>query len=184
MALIHWEVSGRGLYIHALACLALVWLDHTAMAETQATIPIAAAITAGCQINNVPPANSADIGLIGELDFGSDHALSTSLHSTNLFKNAGLTISCTPGVGVTMRIDGGQNYSSSWALKLAGGSSLLPYQLYSDVDRLQSVVVNQVINMDVSNSANINLPLYGQLVLPGSLPAGNYLDVLTITLEW
>ncbi len=154
-------------------------------AATSTNFQINANITNGCLINNTVLTNGASVGNLGALDFGSDSALSTSTKVSTFLPANNFLLSCTPNVALTMRINGGLTFMSTRHLKHQSTNTTIPYYLFSDSARTQSIGLNQAISVNtVISSANINLPLYGRLTLPGNLIAGNYLDTLTVTLEW
>ncbi|QXI30364.1 Csu type fimbrial protein [Pseudomonas vanderleydeniana] len=144
-------------------------------AVTGTTFQVSASVVPGCLV-------VGGVSNYGSLNYGSFAALSTSPASTSL--TSGVQLQCTPGVALTMSVDGGQNNASGRHLKLSSGTSLLAYQLYSDIGLSQTVGVGQNINVAYSNPNNITLPLYGRVLLPGNLPAGTYSDVLQVQLSW
>jgi spore coat protein U-like protein len=100
--------------------------------------------------------------------------------------NSGLTLACTPGVALSMSIDGGQNYSTVRNMARSGGTERVPYRLYSasSLSAASEIGVNQAVTVTYSNSNNITLPIFGAAQLTGFSPAGSYSDRLTVTLSW
>lgn len=140
-----------------------------------ATFQVAASVVPGCLV--VGGGSN-----YGNLSYGSYAASTVGPVSTSLA--AGVQLQCTPGVTLTMSIDGGQNNNGVRNLKLNSGSAQLAYQLYSDIGLSQVLGIGQGINVTYSNANNIRLPIYGRVVLPGTQPTGIYSDVLQVQLTW
>ncbi|KAF1032199.1 MAG: hypothetical protein GAK37_00549 [Pseudomonas sp.] len=162
--------GGAALVLACAACLPL-----PLAAVTGATMQVSASIVAGCLV-------VGGVSNYGNLNFGSYSALSTSTVSAAV--TSGVQLQCTPGVTLSMSVDGGQNNSSGRHLKLNTGSAQVAYQLFTDAGLSQALGVSQNVNVAYSNANNITLPLYGRVVLPGNQPAGTYSDVLQVQLSW
>lgn len=143
-------------------------------AATVATIQVSATVTAGCLV-------AGGASNFGTLNFGNYSALASTTATAQLL---GIALQCTPGVTVNMMVDGGQNNNGGRRLQRVNSTHSVGYQLYSDPAFTQILGINQSVTMVYSDAANISLPIYGRVVLPGSLPAGQYSDVLQITLTW
>jgi spore coat protein U-like protein len=155
--------------------LAIGCLSPSAQAATSANIPVSATVTAGCLV-------IGGTSNYGTLDFGSASSLATSTLTAAL---PGVVLQCTPGVSLTMTVDGGQhNVSGRRLQRVTGGTQQIGYALFRDAGLTQSLGISQSVAVAYSDAANISLPVYGRLVLPGNLPAGQYSDVLQVTLSW
>jgi len=165
-------MAGHGCALVLLACASSLPLPLAAV--TSASFQVSASIVAGCLV--VGGSN------YGNLNYGSYSALSTSTVSSAL--TGGVQLQCTPGVTLSMSVDGGQNNSSGRHLKLNSGSAQVAYQLFSDAGLSQSLGISQSISVAYGNANNISLPIYGRVVLPGNQPAGTYSDVLQVQLSW
>ncbi|RZI86687.1 MAG: SCPU domain-containing protein [Pseudomonas sp.] len=146
-------------------------------AATTSTFQVSAQVVAGCLV-------VGGVSAYGSLDFGTQSALSKASVSAAL---GGSTVSfqCTPGVALSMALDGGQNNSGGTRnLKRSGGTQLLAYQLYRDAGFSQSLAIGQVTSLSYSDPTAIKLPVYGRTQLPGTLPAGTYTDVVQVTVTW
>ncbi|MCK2177796.1 Csu type fimbrial protein [Enterobacter asburiae] len=151
----------------------------TADAVTSQSFKVSATIVPGCAVA------TGSGGLLGTLDFGSHNGVESAPVSTSFVPNGALSIACTPGVALSMSINGGQNYSSVRRMKRANGVDMVPYRLYSSSLAANSEIgVNQAIAVTYTNSNNIALPLFGVALLTGFSPAGTYSDQLTVTLSW
>ncbi|MCW2365144.1 spore coat protein U-like protein [Sphingobium sp. B11D3B] len=157
-----------------------------ATAETTAQFQVAATITAGCLVSGLGGSGSASA--VGLLDFGEDSTFSMATHTASLGGSQSITLRCTPGANVTMSIDGGHHAAAgSRHLQLGGNNAArIAYVVCSDATCNQPVAIGAGTAMVVTsgNSNDVHLPVYGRLMLPGGLPAGDYTDTLTVTLQW
>ncbi|CAK16147.1 Csu type fimbrial protein [Pseudomonas entomophila] len=146
-------------------------------AATSSTFQVSAQIVAGCLV-------VGGVTNYGVLDFGTQSALSTATLSTSLGGTT-VTFQCTPGVAVSMSLDGGQNSASgNRYLKRSGGTQVLAYQLYRDAAYTQSLGIGSSVAVSYSDPTAIKLPVYGRTTLTGTLPAGTYTDVVQVTVAW
>ena len=167
--------------MRALLCLSMLLLmANSAMAVTSQNFKVNATITPGCSI--VTGTGS----VFGTLNFGTHTGVESGQVNTSFVPNGALSIACTPGVALSMSIDGGQNYASVRNMQRSGGTERVPYRLYSSssLGANSEIGVNQAIAVTYTNSNNIALPLFGVALLTGFSPAGNYSDQLTVTLSW
>lgn len=169
------------LKIHVLALSAvLIALPAAALTVTSRTFQVGATITPGCSVS------SGTGGVFGTFNFGSHSGVESGIVSAAFVPNGSLALACTPGVALSMAIDGGQNYTTVRRLKRAGSTDAVPYRLYttSSLTAASEILLNQPVSVTYSNSNNITLPLYGAAQLTGFSPAGTYTDQLTVTLSW
>ena len=145
-----------------------------AEAVTSQSFKVSATIVPGCAVA------TGSGGVLGTLDFGTHNGVESAPVSTSFVPNGALSIACTPGVALSMSINGGQNYSTVRRMKRSNGADVVGYRLYSS----SSLAANQAIPVTYSNSNNIALPLFGVALLTGFSPAGTYSDQLTVTLSW
>lgn len=146
-------------------------------AATTSTFTVNAQIVAGCLI-------TGGATQYGTLNYGTQSALSTAVLSTALGGST-VTLQCTPGVVLSMSLDGGQNANAGLRnLKRTGGTQVLPYQLYQDAALAQGIGIGQSVNVNYTDPAAVKLPVYGRLQLSGTVPAGTYTDVVQVTLSW
>ena len=161
-------------------------LSDTVRAETSANFQVSAVIEAGCSVDGLGLAGNA--GTIGALDFGEDSGLSTATHTAGLIGNQVITLRCTPGVTLTMAIDGGQHEAGGIRnLQLGGGTEdRLQYRLYADAGFNQEIDIGQSRSITITSAVmnDVELPVFGRLVLPGARVPGVYTDTLIVTLDW
>lgn len=157
-----------------------------AAAAVASPMPLDAALSSTFLVNATIQAGCLVVGGVtnyGVLNFGSYSALAATTASTSL-SGTTVTLQCTPGVTLTMAIDGGQNNTGSRNLKRTTGSNLLTYQLFRDAAYSQTLGINQTVNVAYTDPNTIKLPVYARAQLAGTLPAGSYTDVLQVTLTF
>ena len=86
----------------------IVMVAGLAQASPTDTFIVSATITPGGLVNQEIPSNGVQLGIIGSLAFGAASALSQETRSASLVTSGSFTLSCTPGISLTLRIDGGQ----------------------------------------------------------------------------
>ena len=146
-------------------------------AALNSTFQVTAQIVAGCLV--VGGASN-----YGVLDYGSQSALSTGILSTSLGGTT-VTFQCTPGVALSMSLDGGQNTASGLRyLKRSGSAHLQPYQLFRDAAYSQALGIGTSVAVSYTDPTAIKLAVYGRTQLTGTLPAGTYTDVVQVTVTW
>lgn len=167
--------------LHLFFTLPLCLLYATSVgAVTTQSFQVSATITPGCAVT------TGTGGVLGTLNFGARSGVATGQVSTSFVPNGALSIACTPGVALSMSIDGGQHYSSVRRMQRASGNDMVGYRLYSSSSLAANseIGVNQAVPVIYTNSNNIALPLFGVALLTGFSPAGTYTDQLTVTLSW
>lgn len=161
----------------------LLWLlgvVPAAQAITTQSFQVSASIVPGCSVS------SGSGGVYGTLNFGSYSGTSSAAVQAAFTANGALSIACTPGVALSMSINGGQNYTTQRRLVRSGAADAVPYRLYSNsnLSVASEIGVNQSVSVSYTNSNNITLPIYGVAQLTGFSPAGVYTDQLSVTLSW
>lgn len=172
----------------AAGFLALATLAATtdAMAETSAQFEVSATIEAGCSIDGFGASGHA--GSFGTLDFGMDSTFSTAMHTATLIGSQSIVLRCTPGINLTMAVDGGghaiggvrsMQHSSDPSQRIA-------YMICRDAACAQPIAIGGSTGIAITGavSEDVPLPLYASLTLPGSMRFGTYDDTLMVTLTW
>lgn len=175
--------SSRGIWWAAslfFPAVLMLGFCSSVQAITTQNFDVTATIVSGCAIT------TGTSGALGVLNFGTRTGVATGQVSTQLVPNASFTLACTPNAALSMKINGGNNYSSVRNLLRSGGTQVLPYRLYSSSSLAANseIGLNQSVSIAYTNSNNITLPLYGVVQLSGFSPAGSYTDQLTVTLTW
>lgn len=167
-----------------LTTSAVVAMAPDARADTLAQFDVTASIVPGCLVDG--HGSSGNAGTIGRLDFGEDSTLSTDPKRAAIGQTVRLR--CTPGVTLTMTVDGGRNAAGGARhLQLGGDTSArLPYTLCRDTACAQPIAIGDtaLVQVSAANGQDVQLPVFGVLTLPGTLPPGTYSDMLTVTLAW
>ncbi|MFK8328820.1 spore coat U domain-containing protein [Pseudomonas sp. BJa5] len=146
-------------------------------AATTSTFQVSATVTAGCLV-------VGGVSTWGTLDFGSHSALSTGNVSTALGGTT-VTLQCTPGVSLSMRLNGGQNSAAGLRnLKRGSGTALVAYQLFADAGLSQVLGIDQNVAVAYGDATAIKLPVYARAQLTGNLPAGSYTDVVQVVVSF
>ena len=158
----------------------LLLSSAAAFGITTQNFQVSATITPGCSVT------SGTGGVYGTLNFGTRSGVDASRVTTSFIPNTSLSLACTPGVALSMSINGGQNYTTVRRMLRNGGTQAVPYRLYtsSSLAANTEIGVNQPVSLSYTNSNNITLPIFGAAQLTGFSPAGNYTDQLTVTLSW
>jgi len=166
--------------------LALLFAAFEAEAATGASFQVSATIEPGCLVDGLGVSGHA--GTLGELDFGTDSALSTATHSASSQSTQAITLRCTPGVALAMSIDGGAHAGTSTRHLQRGTNPAdrVAYSVCGDAACTVPIAIGGSVGITVTaaNMNDVRLPVFGRLTLPGGVPAGMYSDVLTVTLSW
>ena len=157
-----------------------------AQAETSAQFEVSATIAAGCLVDGL--GSSGNAGTIGTLDFGTDSTFSTATHMATTTASQAIRLRCTPGVNLTIGVDGGSHAATGARHLQRGGdtASRIAYALCRDAACNQPIAIGGSAAMLITgtNSEDVRLPLFASLSLPGGLPPGTYTDTLMVTLTW
>ncbi|HHF3074645.1 TPA: spore coat U domain-containing protein [Vibrio diabolicus] len=177
----------NSILLKAFLFIACATFSYPIFAAQSETFQVSATIDTGCLINGALTGESnTQIGTIGELNFGEHSAIYAAEVEGSITYNGGLTLSCTPGIAMNIKIDGGLNASVGVRkLKHTEKSSTVDYLLFEDAEH------SQVLDIDTPYSVgnnedpdNIQVPIWAKAILNGNEIAGIYTDTLTLTLEW
>lgn len=117
------------------------------------------------------------------LDFGTATLLQSAIDADTGTGAQALEVLCNPGVNYTLTFDAGQNGGgniANRAMQRDGGSELVRYQIYQDAAR------NTVLDTFTGTGTGTAQPVvvYGRVPAQTAPPAGNYRDVVTITMSF
>jgi len=111
-----------------------------------------------------------------------------SLSGGNNDSQTTITLTCTPGTGYTVGLDGGA-HSAAGVRRMAGtiGSSTIPYYIYTNASRTSEWGNTTGVNTmsGTAASAATNLTVYGRV--PGNasfFTAGGYTDTVNVTVTF
>ncbi|MFG6667117.1 spore coat U domain-containing protein [Halomonas sp. HNIBRBA4712] len=173
---------------HALAGWIGLMVSASSSAQTLpgTTFQVGATVTRGCLINSQLPSQIPQLGNVGRLDFGIDSALSRATRDTTLVRSGGITLSCSPGIALTMQVGAGLHaQGGNRRMQHQQQDAFVTYRLYQDAGFQTLIGIDQAFALDTDSGAlNVQFPVRGRLTLPGQLPAGEYTDELTFTLTW
>ncbi|WP_395397572.1 spore coat U domain-containing protein [Novosphingobium sp. BL-8A] len=155
-------------------------------AATTAQFDVTATITPGCLVDGL--GTSGNAGQFGTLDFGTDSTFATRQHTATTTASQTVRLRCTPGVTLSMTVDGGAHASSGQRnlQQSTTTTARVPYALCRDAACTLPIAIGTPVTTTIAttNSEDVRLPLYASLTLPGTLPPGTYTDTLTVTLTW
>lgn len=154
------------------------------MAQAQVTqssgeLEVRLLVNASCDISG---STSGGLGN-AVLDFGTATLLQDAIDAdTASSGNQALEVLCNPGVAYTLTFDSGENASqiADRAMKRAGGTELVPYQIYSDAAR--TTVLETLTGTGTGTPQAV--VVYGRVPAQTAPPPGSYRDVVTITVAF
>lgn len=164
---------GRGLGPGIAGLAMLLWLPSMAFGATTTTSPtIMVNVPAACQVSTQ------------NLDFGTYD----SLAAAGVSATTQINVNCSKGTPFTVALDAGQHASTAFNRNMANGTHLLAYQLYTN--STHSTVWGDGTNGTSTVSGTGTGPgaahtikevVYGELPPLQPVPAGNYSDVITVS---
>jgi spore coat protein U-like protein len=183
-------LSSKKLLVCLWSSLLVMPLVGTAHASGTLTgnIGITLTIEEGCTVSNGSVSDGTNEW--GTLDFGTYSDLTSVIDGTVTGSDGSstVTVTCSSGLSPTLTLDSGlygdgslRNVSSD------GGTTLIPYRLYSDSARSTEIALNSSISLTADGTAQ-DVPIYGR-VLPADQSttapaAGTYTDTVVATLAW
>jgi len=113
-----------------------------------------------------------------DLDFGVYNSSTASRASTNM------SVQCTPGTSFAIQIGGGG--SGNRGDRYMSGPATLRYALYKDGGYTQQTPTtgSDFTGTSDPQGTAISYQVYGQITASQSVPAGNYLDTVTVTVTY
>lgn len=166
--------------VGALLCAALP------LSSSAQTFTVQAEVVEGCALVGSNETTGLDFGTLA---FGSIPAIhSGDVAATAVGSGGSATqVWCTPGLELQVAVDAGTNANAGqrYLARNGGGSSPIPYGLYTDALRTIAIPVAGYVSISVPPSGLVDLPIHGVASLPGGgLLPGHYADVLQVTLSW
>ncbi len=147
-------------------------ISAPAFAAETATLTVSAAVSNNCTITAAAISFAAYDPVVANA-------------STNLDGEGRVTIACTKGAVPTIALGAGANASGS-TRRLAGGSEMLAYELYSNSSR--STVWNGGAGLLTTVAAPSKAPrdytVYGRIAGGQDVAAGSYADTIVATVNF
>lgn len=156
----------------------LICAMDVACADPSTTFMVSATVMPGCLV-------TGGVSNYGNLNYQTQ---ATPMQEARVSATlaSGVRLQCTPGVALSMTVDGGLNFDGGTGrgMKRNNGNERIPYELYGEAGHTTSLQVGQSMPVSYLNPNNITLPIYGEAKIPVGLPAGTYSDVVQIQLTW
>jgi spore coat protein U-like protein len=113
-----------------------------------------------------------------DLDFGVYNSSQAARNSTNL------SVQCTPLTPFTVQVGGGS--SNNRGDRTMTGPATLRYALYRDGGYTDQTPTtgNDFSGASDPQGTAVTFRLYGQIAASQSVPAGNYIDTVTVTISY
>jgi spore coat protein U-like protein len=172
--------------VGALTC-SLTSTAHSA-GSLSGEIGVKLVIGNGCSVDN--GSATGGVNNWGLMDFGTQANLVSSVDATLIGANntGPVTINCSTGLTSTLSLNGGLYGTSSLRnVSSDGGTTVVPYRLYSDSTRTTEIAINTPVSL-ISNGTAQNIPIYGRIIPADqsttSPAAGTYTDTVLATLAW
>ena len=117
-------------------------------------------------------------GRFGTLDFGTRNGVDNTPVSTSFVADGALSIACTPGVALSMSIDGGQNYSSVRRMTRSGGTELLVTGFTAAAlwRRTAKLGLTRLYRLPIPTAITSRCLFFGVALLTGFSLPGTYSD--------
>jgi spore coat protein U-like protein len=147
---------------------ALLLVPGIATAQTKTTqFSVRATVVADCTIT------------AQDLNFGTYNSTSVSNGTTPL------NLKCTPGSAATVSLDGGSS-GNPQARRMTGPANL-NYQLYRDAahqDPINTAGAAFQLSSTENTGQTVVYTVYGQIPSAQTVPAGNYVDTIRVTVQY
>jgi len=152
-----------------------------AQAELTKSFQLSATIANGCSVA------MTGTGAWGDISLGSVSGVTSGSVSANLLSggNAGMQISCTPGMSVQVSADNG-NQPLGGVRQLVhstNSTSKVPYQLYANNSATPWTTQTITLSFPAGTSLQ-SLPVKATATLAAPMRAGDYSDTVHVTLSW
>ncbi|UZW62197.1 Csu type fimbrial protein [Lysobacter enzymogenes] len=179
--------TSRKLAIAAIA-LALCCAAGGASSTITGKIDAKITLTSGCVINGNNTNDGAANVQFGTLDFGSQTTLFSQADGQVQGSGQGIQVQCTAGVAPRLTFGAGQYDGSGGgggnkAMRHATDTArFVTYTLYANAGRTDAINAGRQIALASDGSAQ-TVNVYGRAFGAAGLIAGNYTDVVTVTLD-
>lgn len=147
--------------------------------DKTATIGLSVEVLPACQADTVTSGGVS----FGALDFGTHFALNNTLSKAGQPNAGAVRVNCQQNVPYRVLINGGQSGVVGNRRMLGPGAAQISYNLYTAAD-YATVWDNSTGVTGIGNGQDQWLPVYGRIPAQAVPQAGNYSDVLTVTVGW
>ena len=159
----------------------LVLSAAPAHAELTKSFQLSATIANGCSVA------VTGNGTWGDISLGSVSSITNGSGSANLLSgsNAGMQISCTPGMSVQVSADNGNQPIGGvpQLVHSVSSASKVPYQLYANNSATPWTTQTITLSFPAGTSLQ-SLPVKATATFAAPMRAGAYSDTVHVTLSW
>lgn len=135
------------------------------------TLAVTASVLTSCLVTATP------------LAFGPyDPAVGSAIDAANA-----LQVTCTTGTAFTVGLNAGAGAGATEAIrKMNNGTNLLNYSLYSNAARtaLWGATVGTNTLAAIASEVPASIPVYGRIFAGQNVSAGNYTDLVNVTVNY
>ncbi|CAM3908772.1 Spore coat protein U [Bordetella tumbae] len=146
---------------------------------------VQAVVINGCVFGTSASSAVSDLGTI---DFGTATDLSSGRDAVSTAGNGSVTLTCTPGMSVSVALGSGLHGASTSAryLKRVNGAELLAYQLYQDTQRTTVWGTGaQALTINNFPPSTQTYTVYARMLNRSGFPvAGEYRDTVVVELSY
>lgn len=160
----------KGLVAAALAGMATISGGQQAQAATeQGTLDVSADVAASCIVT------------AGAINFGTYDPLTSHTAGNPLDGSGSFGVRCANGLGITIRLDDGQNGPRN----MTDGTDMLDYDLFSDAPG-GTVWGNTGPTgvVDSGTGANVSYTVHGRIPGGQNVQSGAYTDQVTVSVDF
>lgn len=165
----------------ALALGGTMWGINSYAVDVTGSMAADATVSASCSLSTTKVA------------FGTYNPVSThSSTGVDLDNTGAVTVTCTKGTSVTVKLDDGVNNPTTSSLtaperRLSNGATTpvyLNYQLYKDSARTAVWDTSTGVNIASATGAAESLTVYGRVLKGQNVGAGTYTDTVAVTASY
>jgi spore coat protein U-like protein len=156
--------------VAAVLCVCRV---RTSAAVSTGTFSAQASVTGVCSVS----ASSLAFG-------GYDPVFANA--TAALDSTAAIQVACTKGIAATIALDLGANASGT-TRRMKNGTSFLVYDLFQDASRSRAWTSSGSGLLDAGTATSMaarSFTVYGRVPAGQDVPAGNYADTITVTVNY
>lgn len=152
-----------------------------AATTTTGTLSVKATVVATCNLNSGGTGGGNAL-----LNFGNVTSTINAIDAdTTAGGNNGLSIICTNGTPYSVTANTGLNVAGTQRNMKAGGTDVLPYNLYSDSARANAFPTTGTTLAGTGTGTAQTVPVYGRIPAGVALPApGTYVDTVVLTVAY